>query len=65
MSDRSQQFSFFWGGLQANTWRNGLDTDDDDADWLLGGAMVEHAIGDAKFLQKPDQSQYRHRVKTF
>ena len=27
--------------LQAKTWRNVLDTDDDDADWLLGGAKAE------------------------
>ena len=28
--------------LQAKTWRDVLDTDDDDADWLLGGAKAEH-----------------------
>ena len=27
--------------LQAKTWHNMLDTDDDDADWLLGGAKAE------------------------
>ena len=26
--------------LQDKTWRNVLDTDDDDADWLLGGAKA-------------------------
>ena len=31
--------SFF--KFQAKTWRNVLDTDDDDADWLLGGAKGE------------------------
>ena len=27
--------------LQAKTWRNMLETDDDDADWLLGGARAK------------------------
>ena len=27
--------------LQAKTWGNVLDTDDDDADWLLGGAKAK------------------------
>ena len=27
--------------LQAKTWHNVLDIDDDDADWLLGGAKAE------------------------
>ena len=27
--------------LQAETWRNVLDTDDEDTDWLLGGAKAE------------------------
>ena len=29
--------------LQAKMWRNALDADDDNADWLLGRAMAEHA----------------------
>ena len=28
--------------LQAKTWRTVLDTDDDDANWLLGRAKAEH-----------------------
>ena len=27
--------------LHDKTWHNVLDTDDDDADWLLGGAKAE------------------------
>ena len=28
--------------LRAKTWLSVLDTEDDDADWLLGGAKAEH-----------------------
>ena len=39
--------------LQAKTWRNVLDTGDDDADWLLGGAKAEPIDWRCRNSKKP------------
>ena len=49
--------------LQAKMWRNLLHTDDDDGDWSLGGTKAGIPIGEAEFLQKPDESSHRCRIK--
>ena len=52
--------------LQAKTCCNVLDTDDEDADWLLGGAKAEPINWRCRifFSKSQTKTPHRHRVKS-